>query len=296
MTQNMTSSSMAPNLELAQLFLQLLDPKATAFTFQTLDDNQDRKSPSLNKILHGSLETHWQTLAALSQKGAGVFVTINETDLTGRTESNIKRVRAVFVDTDGAPQEPIADYSPHIVVETSPGRYHNYWLVKDCPLAEFKEAQTRMIEAWGTDKSINDLPRIMRLPGFPHQKVSEKKGLNGNPFLVKFVGFPKNEIIPDDWASRLGVINSLAQVKMTESNSLEKQKLPTTPVEEKWELGPNPPHLRLGVKTNTFSKIILDEASECLQLIDPRPRKDWVNVTTIIAAEFGEAGRELAHS
>ena len=295
MTQHVKNSPMAPELELAKHFLQLLDPKATAFTFQTLDDNQDRKSTKLNKVLHGSLEKHWQTLTSLSTDGAGVFVTINETDLTGRKEANINRVRAVFVDTDGAPQEPIEKYSPHIVVETSPGRYHNYWLVNGCPLTEFKEAQTRMIEAWGTDKAINDLSRIMRLPGFPHQKVSEKKGLNGTPFLVKFVGSPKDEITPDDWATRLDVINSLAQMKTPENQSSKKQNLPARAVEEQWELGPTPPHATLGVKTNVLSKLIFDEASECLQLIDPRPRGDWVKVTTIIAAEFGEAGRELAH-
>ena len=120
MTQHVKNSPMSPDLELAKHFLQLLDPKATAFTFQTLDDNQDRKSTKLNKVLHGSLEKHWQTLTSLSTDGAGVFVTINETDLTGRKEANINRVRAVFVDTDGAPQEPIEKYSPHIVVETSP--------------------------------------------------------------------------------------------------------------------------------------------------------------------------------
>ena len=49
MTQHVKNSQMAPDLELAKHFLQLLDPKATAFTFHTLDDYQDRKSPNLNK-------------------------------------------------------------------------------------------------------------------------------------------------------------------------------------------------------------------------------------------------------
>ena len=47
MTQHVKNSPMAPDLELAKHFLQLLDPKATAFTFQTLDDDQDLKSPKL---------------------------------------------------------------------------------------------------------------------------------------------------------------------------------------------------------------------------------------------------------
>ena len=49
MTQHVKNSPTAPDLELAKHFLQLLHPKATAFTFHTLDDYQDRKSPNLNK-------------------------------------------------------------------------------------------------------------------------------------------------------------------------------------------------------------------------------------------------------
>jgi hypothetical protein len=43
----------------------------------------------------------------LNREGAGVFVTVNETDLKGRTAKNITSVRAVFVDLDGAPLEPV---------------------------------------------------------------------------------------------------------------------------------------------------------------------------------------------
>ena len=116
-----------------------------------------------------------------------MFVTVNETDGQGRKTANITRVRAVFVDTDGADIEPIRAAQPHILVESSPGNYHAYWLVSGAPLHEFKAAQKAMIEAWGTDKGVNDLPRVMRLPGFLHQKVSAQKGLAGSPFMVQMV-------------------------------------------------------------------------------------------------------------
>lgn len=47
MTQHVKNSPVIPDLEMAKRFLQLLDPKATAFTFQTLDDDPDLKSPNL---------------------------------------------------------------------------------------------------------------------------------------------------------------------------------------------------------------------------------------------------------
>lgn len=294
MDQHFNNSQAVSNLELAKHFLQLLDPRATAFTFQTLDDNHDRKSPGLNKVLHGNLKTHWQTLTSLSNQGAGVFVTINETDLTGRKLSNINRVRAVFVDTDGAPQEPIDEYSPHIIVETSPGRYHNYWLVKDCPLDEFKEAQIQMIEAWDTDKSINDLPRIMRLPGFPHQKVDAKKGLTGNPFLVHIVNSPGLQITPDQWVDRKHIISQIAQSSFKfKALSAKQQKVIIR--EKDWPLGPRPPHVPLNEDSNIFTANKMLSVLECLPHIDPRPRAKWFDVTSILATELGEGGRRIAH-
>ena len=51
--------------------------------------------------------------------GAGVFITVNETDGKGRKKENITRIRAVFQeDDDGFDGEfPL---KPSIVVETSP--------------------------------------------------------------------------------------------------------------------------------------------------------------------------------
>jgi hypothetical protein len=154
------------------------------------------------------LYEHWDTLTRASQNGAGVFVTVNETDGKGRKTANIIRVRAVFVDTDGADIEPIRAAQPHILVESSPGNYHAYWLVTDAPLDAFKGAQKAMSKAWSTDKGVNDLPRVMRLPGFPHQKMSAQKGLTGSPFMVQMV----NDVPSDGdrtWAERKAFIDTL---------------------------------------------------------------------------------------
>ena len=48
----------------------------------------------------GSLSERWDELVDLNRKGAGIFVTVNETDGLGRKNSNIIRVRAVFQDDD----------------------------------------------------------------------------------------------------------------------------------------------------------------------------------------------------
>jgi P4 family phage/plasmid primase-like protien len=163
---------LSTDIDQAKRFLNVFG--STQFTFQTFDDNQKRKSRSLVRVLHGTIEQHFIELSELSANGAGVFVTINETDLKGRTEKNIMRVRAVFADfdeTDGR-HEAALNYErkPHIVVESSPGKFHVYWLVSDMPLNYFSAVQRAIIARFGSDRVVKDLPRVMRLPGFFHQK------------------------------------------------------------------------------------------------------------------------------
>lgn len=180
------SLQLEADMEAAQRFLDLLDPDATSWTFQTFDDNADRKDKSLAKVLHGTLADHAARLTDLEKRGAGVFVTVNETDGKGRLSKNITRARAVFVDLDGAPLKPVQAWcQPHIVTATSAGRYHVFWRVSDLPLGEFKGVQKKLIAAFDADKAVNDLPRVMRLPGFHHQKISAEKGLTGTPYMVK---------------------------------------------------------------------------------------------------------------
>lgn len=161
-------------------------------TFQTFDDDPDRRDPALAKIAHGRFQEVAHQLVELSRRGAGVFVAINRTDGRGRRTENVTAVRAVFVDLDGAPIEPClrADEPPHVAVETSPGRFHAYWKVADLPLPGFRAAQEVLAERFGGDPSIVDLPRVMRLPGFDHQKIP------GRPFRVRIVHLLRAPALP----------------------------------------------------------------------------------------------------
>ena len=172
--------SLIPDLVMAEAFLNALDPKGR-FTFQTLDDNKERTDRSLSKVFHGTLSEHAEKLAALQQRGAGVFVMINEGDGKGRAERNVTRVRAHFVDLDGAPIQPVleAPVPPHIMVESSPGKWHAYWLVSECALPDFKPKQQTMAAQFEGDPSVCDLPRVLRIPGFWH--------LKGKPFQTRLV-------------------------------------------------------------------------------------------------------------
>ena len=91
-------------------------------------------------------------------------MTVNETDGRGRKAKNIKRVRAVFVDLDGSPLEPVLAWErkPHDVVESSPGTFHVYWIVTGAALEDFAPAQKALAQKFGGD-NVHELPRVILL-------------------------------------------------------------------------------------------------------------------------------------
>src|SRR5262249_32657766 len=140
-----------------------------AFTFQTFDDNTARKSRSLVRVFHGTIDDHFVALEELNKNGAGVFVTVNHTNGQGRGRDNIVGIRALFVDLDGAPLTPVMGWAllPHLVIESSPTRYHAYWLVdRTVSLNDFGHLQKKLANLFGGDPTVHDLPRVLRLPGF----------------------------------------------------------------------------------------------------------------------------------
>lgn len=155
----------------AQTFLDQLAP-SEKFTFMALPESNAMKGISGPKHFHGELAQHAAVLESLNQSGWGIYVTVNATDLLGRKAENIVRVRAFFLDLDGAPLKPVLAHSvrPDIVVSTSPGRWHVYWKIADCPLDRFTEVQKSLIALYGGDPAVSDLPRVMRLPGFVNHK------------------------------------------------------------------------------------------------------------------------------
>ena len=162
----------------AERFLKWLDPNATFFTFQTF---HDKKRGRLARILHGTLDQHWATLVRLNSQGAGIYVTISETDGKGREKDNVVRVRGLFADLDGAPLQTVIESTPapHAAVESSPGRFHAYWKVEGVSVGDFEGLQEMLAARFDGDSSVKDKSRVMRLPGFLHNK--------GKPFLSRIV-------------------------------------------------------------------------------------------------------------
>ncbi|WP_172656298.1 AAA family ATPase [Halomonas sp. PR-M31] len=154
-----------------------MDSDSDRFTFQTFDDS-GAKRQVLAHQMHGSLAEHWSRLSGLNALGAGIFVTVNETDGLGRKAENVTNVRALFADFDTTADtgerlalvQEIIGVEPSLVVESSSARHHAYWLADGLSLDEFRPLQQALATALGSDPVVKDLCRVMRLPGFVHRK------------------------------------------------------------------------------------------------------------------------------
>lgn len=174
---------LAPDLPAAAAFIAALtgdvDGWNVPICFRTFTDDKAKKAAAgagwrdpLERKLYGTLRELAGELEKRNRQGAGVYLVVNGGDGPAHTDREITEVRALFVDDDS---EAIADPAgleppPSIVVRTKQG-CHVYWLpASPMPVAEFREAQRRLIHVLRTDPAIKNESRIMRVPGFWHLK------------------------------------------------------------------------------------------------------------------------------
>ena len=166
------------NKDAARMYVEALtgSPHA-AVTFQTFCDIKGSSdSNPLARVLHGTVDQHWEELGRLNDAGAGVFVTVNETDGKGRKAANIVRPRAYFADFDLNPGEMSFGEASQILeptfsVQSSPGKTQAYWrLTGTVPLDVWERTQKAIIARLRTDPACKDSSRVLRLPGTFHRK------------------------------------------------------------------------------------------------------------------------------
>lgn len=191
------AEALRANLVEAGRFLVALDPDPCAtFGFRTCADHGDdirlavkafgsldcgirqSKDPSKDgKRCHPA-----RLLSFMQNMGAGAFVVVNKLDGRGQLKANITAIRALYVDADSRreveavhaflsttgliPTAMVASGGVHDGVE----KLQVYWRIEGCPVLEFTDAQLTLVSRIGTDPAVHDVGRVMRLPGFWHQK------------------------------------------------------------------------------------------------------------------------------
>lgn len=181
---------LSPDRKAAESFLEFLDPSAFScdapFVFQIYDDGPKKRD---GRMFIGTLGQLISTLAAENRNRFAVHVTINDTSGKRRRKENVVRVRSHFVEIDGAMTLPQIQNVAELVGldvarinESSPGKFHIYFNIADDvqrDLTGFTLRQKKLAVLFKGGRESVDLARVLRLPGFWHQKST--------PFQVRMV-------------------------------------------------------------------------------------------------------------
>lgn len=181
------SSSVIPDLDVARAFIAgLTGSPDTEVLWQLVPDSSSAPDSRNATHLWALTERAWNWLSEENTRcGMGIFIQVNEGNSERRRTENVVAVRALFIDDDKGllpPDSPrLAALPPTLSVRTRKG-WHHYWaLVPGEALSAFTSAQATLAAHFGTDPAVKDLPRVMRVPGFLHQKEP------ANPVLVQLV-------------------------------------------------------------------------------------------------------------
>jgi hypothetical protein len=209
-----SGTKLPPDIAEVQRFLRILDPDPAAQSgFATVDDRRGDggSDPRLGLRIFGTPDQGvrltgrkrgqacrpFSMLAFMQSLGAGVFITVQELDGAGADAACVVRIRAFIADGDSPEQVeslwafirltglvPTMLIASGGIARTADGRIveklHAYWRVSDCPVDRFSEAQAVLISRTGTDPSVRDLARVLRVPGFWH--------LKSEPRMTRIVG------------------------------------------------------------------------------------------------------------
>jgi hypothetical protein len=143
--------------------------------WQTFDDRDSKTLKAWGRYA-GFNEISGQ-LQRANETGAGIYITVNETDGEGRKIENIAGIRAYWADLDGVEVDTASlPIPPSMVVQSRAGK-HLYWLsYGDITREDHRKMQLRIAHGLGSDPSVIDPSRVLRVPGFFHNKAE--------PFMV----------------------------------------------------------------------------------------------------------------
>jgi hypothetical protein len=176
-----------PNLDKARAFIKALTGKAEARIRVRMIHDSD-KNGNRSEEAEGTIAELWPAIVEWQRLGFGAFYVLNQTGTrTYRfaTDADIEKIHALATDhDDGLPPEAKWHQRPSLIVKTScVGEIQKgqlLWPVINCPVTRFEEAQKRLAAYYGSDPTICNPSRVLRLPGSLHLKDPS------NPQLVTF--------------------------------------------------------------------------------------------------------------
>lgn len=195
------------------------------FCVQTFDDNDtDEKDNSLIRC-GKPLEFTKDELKNLNKKGAGIYFTVNQFPEGRRRQTDCVGINAWYAESDTLPIEVQREnlrnspLPPSFIVKSKKS-LHAYWLAKDATKENFIKIQMGLRDKFQGDTTMKDIARVLRIPGFLHQKD------RANPVLVEILeANPENKFIEADMLRAFPYIEKII--------TLPKQTKPVT-IETFW--------------------------------------------------------------
>jgi hypothetical protein len=162
-------------------------------TWQVFDDSPTH-DPLKARVIHGNLKNNINLLEKHNEQGSGIFISVNETDLSGRKKENITAARSAWADLDSksaskAFEPALLPLCPTMLVKSGHG-HHPYWVYsKPIPLdIAGREAQAALLRGIqkplaeiGADPKVCHVVSVLRVPGTYNMKVKAK------PVLVELL-------------------------------------------------------------------------------------------------------------
>ena len=147
-------------------------------TYCAIDDKKINQLPvHLHEGYDLTREQILDKLKNLNEQNYGIFFCVNEIDRKQdpqrqRTSRMLRQIRSVWADDDNVRPEPRSDFPipPNVVVETSKGKYHYYWLTTTDDVEQWGCVMNGIANNYDVDGNAKDLVRVLRIPGFQHRK------------------------------------------------------------------------------------------------------------------------------
>jgi hypothetical protein len=171
-----------------------------------IDENE-----SLTHEWYGTYGQVSRDLAEYNARGAAAYVMINRTSHGKWKNKNddVDHVRAYVIDFDIPSEEQIEDLPeglrplfrlppierlkqliadtamppPAMINESSPGKFHAWWPTSGGSPHNFTFAQLTLAARYGGDPAISDRVRIMRIPGYDHNKNAPYRSHAWRPYI-----------------------------------------------------------------------------------------------------------------
>lgn len=216
-SSTMLNPELLPDIDKAYGHLHLIDPDAKKFNFLAFPEKGTEGDGRYARSLVGNIYDLETELVDLNIQRYGIAVCVNSV-MSGKRRKvrYIDRIRAFVLEDDEIRQNYRTDFPipPSMIIESSLGKYHYYWMCDGISPRNFSDIQRCLIQNYGCDPAWASSNEVIRIAGFLHQKAEPFETRIVHSSLIRYArehivaAFPP---VPELPASKYSV-SSLSQV------------------------------------------------------------------------------------